>query len=213
MIETSSTVNEPASTTNGTGTWSRLVERVRNGDSTALEELYRVFSKGIRFYLWHHLGPQDLDDRVHDAFLTVTESIQNGELREPDRLLGFVRTVVRRQVATQIDHAVHARRSRFSQEMLEVLHDRRPGPEETAMNIETQELAMRILRSIPARDREVLIRFYLREQTAPEICRELKLTETQFRLIKSRAKARFGELGKARLSLRRGFQQKKGKEL
>ena len=206
MIESSSIVNPPQATANGT--WSRLVERVRKGDSAALEELYRIFTKGIRFYLWHHLGPQDLDDRVHDAFLTVTQSIRSGELREPDRLLGFVRTVVRRQVATQIDHAVHARRSRFSHEILEVLHDRRPGPEETAMHVESQELAMRILRSIPARDREVLIRFYLREQTAPEICRELKLTETQFRLIKSRAKARFGELAKARLALRKGFQRK-----
>jgi len=33
----------------------------------------------------------------------------------------------------------------------------------------------------------------------------MNLTETQFRLIKSRAKARFGELGKARLSRRVGF--------
>lgn len=212
MIEPSSLVNRPEPSANSAGAWSRLVERVRSGDAGGLEELYRLFSKGIRFYLWHHLGPQDLDDRVHDAFLTVTESIQSGELREPERLLGFVRTVVRRQVATQIDHAVHARRSRFSHEMLDVLHDREPGPEETAINVESQELAMRILRSIPARDREVLVRFYLREQTAPEICRELKLTETQFRLIKSRAKARFGELGKARLALRKGFQQQKRNE-
>jgi hypothetical protein len=31
------------------------------------------------------------------------------------------------------------------------------------------------------------------------------LTETQFRLVKSRAKARFGELGKTRFSRRMGF--------
>jgi len=167
-----------------------------------------LFSQGIRFYLWRHLGPQDLDDRVHDAFLAVTQSIQAGELREPERLMGFVRTVVRRQVATQIDNAVHARRNRFSHDVLAVLHDRQNGPEEAAIRKEYQELAMRILRSIPARDREVLIRFYLQEQTAAEICRDMDLTETQFRLIKSRAKARFGELGKARLACRAGFRQK-----
>ena len=43
------------------------------------------------------------------------------------------------------------------------------------------------------------------EQSAEDICRDLNLTETQFRLIKSRAKARFGELGKRRFSLRTGF--------
>ena len=189
-------------------TWARLVERVRVADPLALEELYDLFAKGIRFYFWRHLGSQDLDDRVHDAFLMVTQAIQNGELRQPERLLGFVRTVVRRLVATQIDHAVHSRRSRFSQDMLSSLHDRRIGPEEAAIQSEYQEVAMRVLRSIPNRDREVLVRFYLQEQPACQICREMDLTETQFRLIKSRAKARFGELGKARLSQRTGFRLK-----
>ena len=42
--------------------------------------------------------------------------------------------------------------------------------------------------------------FYLREQSQEQICEEMKLTETQFRLLKSRAKARFGELGKKKLA-------------
>jgi len=64
------------------------------------------------------------------------------------------------------------------------------------------ELALRVLNSVRKRDREVLIRFYLKEQTAPEICRDMDLSDTQFRLIKSRAKTRFGELGRSRLRLR-----------
>ena len=178
---------------------------MQKAEPSALEELYELFSKGIRFYFWRHLGHQDLDDRVHDAFLVVTQSIQNGELREPERLMGFVRTIIRRQVAGHIDDAAHSRRNHLSQEVLPVLADRRMGPEEAAMQRERQELAMRVLRSIPDRDREVLVRFYLREQRPEEICRELNLTPTQFRLIKSRAKARFGELGKARLGRRSIF--------
>ena len=61
---------------------------------------------------------------------------------------------------------------------------------------------MRVLNGLPQRDREVLVRFYLREQTADEICRDMGLTETQFRLIKSRAKARYGKLGQRRLAPR-----------
>jgi DNA-directed RNA polymerase specialized sigma24 family protein len=64
---------------------------------------------------------------------------------------------------------------------------------------------MRVLNSLPKRDREVLARFYLEEQAHGQICREMGLTETQFRLVKSRAKARFGELGKTRFSHRVGF--------
>jgi hypothetical protein len=39
----------------------------------------------------------------------------------------------------------------------------------------------------------------LNGQRSAQICFEMELTETQFRLLKSRAKARFGMLGKRRL--------------
>ena len=196
------TVPPPAQSAPG---WSRLVARVREAEPEALAELYELFSKGIRFYFWHHLGPQDLDDRVHDAFLAVSQSIQRGELREPERLMGFVRTIVRRQVANHIDHAAHARRSRSPNDALAILRDGQMGPEEAAIRRQQWEVALRILRGVPGRDREVLVRYYLREQKPAQICSELQLSETQFRLIKSRAKARFGELCQRRLARRRGF--------
>lgn len=182
--------------------WSSLVARVRAGDPAGMEELYRVFSKGVRFYLCRQLGPQDLDDKVHDVFLIITQSIQKGDLREPDRLMGYVRTVVRRQVAAHIDTAVQTRRYQTDLDFGMALSDHDPDPERRIIERQHVELALRILKSLPKRDREVLTRFYLQEQPPDQICRETGLTETQFRLVKSRAKARFGALGKARLARR-----------
>ena len=172
-----------------------------------MEQLYHVFTKGIRFLLYRQLGPQDLDDRVHDVFLMVTQSIRHGAVRQPERLMGYVRTVVRRQVAAQIEEAMRARRNLTDQDASLAVSDRATDPERSAIQRQNEELALRILRSIAQRDREVLIRFYLQEQSAAEICRVMKLTATQFRLIKSRAKARFGELGKRRFARRTGFMQ------
>ena len=183
----------------GAPCWSDVVRRIRGGDPAGMEALYRVFTNGIRFFLYRQLGPQDLDDRVHDAFLMVTESICRGDLREPERLMGYVRTVVRRQVAARIEEVMRIRRNQTDVEVAP-LSDRAPDPERTVMERQKEELALRTLRGICKRDREVLIRFYLKEQSAPEICRAMKLTDTQFRLIKSRAKARFGELGRRRFS-------------
>src|SRR5438128_8090479 len=90
--------------------WVALVERIHSGKIDGMSELYEMFSRGIRFHLCRHPGTQDLDDRVHDAFVMVVQSIRRGELREPQRLMGFVRTVVRRLVATHIEKAVQARR-------------------------------------------------------------------------------------------------------
>jgi RNA polymerase sigma-70 factor (ECF subfamily) len=182
--------------------WAELVEKIRRDESDGLEDLYRVFSKGVRFYLCRQLGPQDLDDRVHDAFIIVAQAIQRGELREPDRLMGYVRTIVRRQVAAQIEENVINRRQQFDLDWGLAVHDGGSNPEQAAIRQENQQIAVKVLKSIAPRDREILIRFYLWEQPADQICREMGLTETQFRLLKSRAKARFGQLGKRRVTKR-----------
>ncbi len=186
--------------------WGELIDRIRSGDVSGLEDLYHVFTTGIRFFLYRRLGPQDLDDKVHDAFLAVAQAIRKGDVREPERLMGFVHTIVRRQIAAHLESLTAARRCRTDLGGAVVLSDRSPDPERNAIDQENEEVALRILNSINPRDREVLIRFYLQEQPAPQICREMRLSGTQFRLIKSRAKARFGELGRRRFSYRKGFQ-------
>ena len=58
---------------------------------------------------------------------------------------------------------------------------------------------VQVLRTLSPRHRDILARFYLQEQGEKEICKEMGLSETQFRLLKNRAKQRFGELGRQRL--------------
>ena len=186
--------------------WRELVDRIRADEGAAMEELYAVFSRGVRFYLCRQLGPQELEDKVHDTFLIVVQAIRRGELREPDRLMGFVRTIVRRQVAAYIDHAVQTRKEQAELDSGLAICDERSNPEQDAIARQRLEIMTKVLRSISVRDREILTRFYLLGQTQEQICGEMQLTETQFRLLKSRAKARFGELGRKSLR-RRGFPQ------
>jgi RNA polymerase sigma-70 factor (ECF subfamily) len=186
-----------------TPAWSELVEKICSREPSGMEDLYRAFYKSIRFHVFRSLGPQDLEDRVHDIFLAITESIQKGDLREPRFLTAYIRTIVRRQIACLLDNVIHTRRTYTDLETIGPVSDRNPTPERNAIEQENFKFAMRILKALPARDRNILIRFYLMEQEPDQICREMNLTETQFRLVKSRAKARFGELGKARLARRR----------
>jgi RNA polymerase sigma-70 factor (ECF subfamily) len=130
------------------------------------------------------------------------QAIRRGELREPERLMGFVRTVVRRHVAAHIEKMVNFRRDHAELESSMRVVDPRENPEENAMLRQRSDLIQRVLGELSDRDREVLTRFYLHEQSQDQICREMDLTETQFRLLKSRAKGRFGELGKKKLTQR-----------
>jgi len=186
---------EPSTSVN----WSVLVDQVRRGEDAGMEQLYKLFSRGIRYYLCRQLGAQELDDKVHDTFLIVVHAIQRGDLREPERLMGFVRTIVRRQVAAYIDEAVHSRREQADLDTGHVVADLNENPEQIAMARQKADLMKAVLASLSQRDREILERFYIREQPQDEICQEMHLSETQFRLLKSRAKARFGEIGKKRL--------------
>jgi RNA polymerase sigma-70 factor, ECF subfamily len=142
---------------------------------------------------------QDVDDWVHDVFLIVHAVIVNGEVREPERLMGFVATVVRRVIAGQIDKIVQARRRMT--DVTDFLLDKHPDLEMSLAEREQAEVAMRVLGGLQPHERDILERFYLRGQSAQEICLELHLTPTQFRVDKSRAKTRFGEMGRAMLKV------------
>jgi RNA polymerase sigma factor (sigma-70 family) len=182
--------------------WVALVERIRRGETDGMEELYQLFSRGIRYYLVRQLGPQELEDKIHDTFVVVVQAIKRGELREPERLMGFVRTIVRRQVAAHIDKAVQSRREHAEVDATVQVADPKGNPEESAIFRQKRDLIHRVLSQLSGRDREILTRFYLYEESQEQICADMDLTDTQFRLLKSRAKARFGELGKKKLAHR-----------
>ncbi len=173
--------------------WTNLVQRIRSGDTDGMEELYQLFSRGIRFYFSKRLDRDDVDDEVHDAFLSVVQAIRRGELAEPERLMSLVRTIVRTQVASHI--ALLGAAPPVPTNDAEANTSRQENPAESMAFHERKELIERIAAQLGEREHEILTRFYVREQSADQICSEMSLTETQFRLLKSRAKARFRELG------------------
>lgn len=179
--------------------WANLAREIRSGQPGGMEELYGCFKKGVRFYLCRQIGPRDLEDHLHDLFIVVVEAIMSGHLREPERLMGFVRTIARRQAGAEIDRTVRARTDAVSIDFEPEPINVDPDPEKTTISNERSHFVSVVLGALSGRDREVLTRYYLEEQDRAKICEEMNLTETQFRLLKSRAKSRFGQLGKRKL--------------
>jgi DNA-directed RNA polymerase specialized sigma24 family protein len=109
--------------------------------------------------------------------------------RSIDRLQQSAFQLAKRQPA--IDDRVRARKSSADRER--VSHD---GVSVPCAGDELMQVALRVLKEMPGRDREVLLRFYLHEEQPEEIQRALDITETHFRRVKSLAKRRFDELRK-----------------
>lgn len=140
---------DPSESAENAVDWPELVSRIHRGDESGMEDLYRIFARGIRFYLCRQLGPQELDDKVHDTFLIVVQAIRRGDLREPERLMGFVRTVVRRQVAAHIDHVVHSRREELHLDVGIRVADGRHNPEQSAAFRQKMEFMRGVLGDSP----------------------------------------------------------------
>lgn len=174
-----------------------LVERVRGGHPTGLEELYGL-ANNFSFFLMRQLGRDELQDNIHDVFVTVAQAVSVGKLRDPGRLIPFITTVTRFHTYRQIEYRTKSRKFEGSLEHVNVL-DANINIEQAAYDKQKIRIAREILQSMSPRDRDVLLRFYLKEQSKEQICREMKLTPTQFRLLKSKAKSNFTRLGSLRL--------------
>jgi DNA-directed RNA polymerase specialized sigma24 family protein len=169
--------------------WSSIVDRIRSADPAGMEELYARFEKDVRSWVWRHLGPQQIDDRVYDILLVITRGIESGNLREPEQVMLWVKELARRQAAELADQGIQLKVDTIAD-----LVDLRPDQEGQAIENQKPDEALRTLRRLPPRDQEVLRRFCLKKQSAEEICRALQLSEAQFQVIKSHAVARFKEI-------------------
>jgi RNA polymerase sigma-70 factor (ECF subfamily) len=181
--------------------WVPIITGIQNDDTEAFAELYwRLIDFKARFA--SKLGCDEAEDRYHDLILTLVTSIRQGSVSEPERLAGFARTIACRMVGADIERRI---RDRAAAELMPESPEVAVGPtaEKRVIQQQAAAIARRVLGAICPRDRAVLVRFYLREQPPRQICDEMLLTDTQFRLIKSRAKARFLSLLQQRMQPRR----------
>jgi RNA polymerase sigma-70 factor (ECF subfamily) len=181
--------------------WTNLVERIRGEDAAASEELYATILPILKSCCKIKLVPDESEDRMQETYLIVLKAIQNGELREPERLMGFIRVIGHRQYCAYIRRRTTFRSSELDIEAFESSCRFRFDPDYDVLGQERRAFAQGVLAQLAPREREILERFYIREESTEWICKEMNLTETQFRLLKSRAKAKGTIAGKRSLRI------------
>jgi RNA polymerase sigma-70 factor (ECF subfamily) len=173
----------------------RIARLIQSGEPSGMEALYGIVHRGLLFFFVHHLGVSVAEDMAQDVLLAAASFVRRGKLKEPNALIGLVWITARRRLATAI-------RERKDEE---ITADDGPGMRVESDSLdrvyrhEQVEIATRVLREMPGQGREILIRFYVQEQTQEQICADMGITQDQFRLMKWRAKSRFAELGKVHL--------------
>lgn len=174
---------------------TELVKRIIAGDPSAEEEVVQRYQQGVAIIIDQILRSRSATEDVsQDTFKIVLTKIRRGDLREPERLSGFVCSVARNAAIDYI------RRTKYlkNQEAVgdaEQIPDPAPNQLDDVIRQEKAAVVRQLIKELKKeRDRDLLFRYYIIEEDKDKICRELGLTRPQFNNVIFRATARFKEL-------------------
>jgi RNA polymerase sigma-70 factor (ECF subfamily) len=172
-----------------------LALRIRNADRSAEEELVRRYGPGLLRLLTRRTGDAEAArDLRQDTFETALAKLRAGELQNPASLAAYLRGIAER-LATGAYRKDVRRATTVDSEMVERQADQRQGPFERASTEQVQGAVRALIEELPtARDREILMGVYVREEEKDEICARLGIDSTHFNRVLFRAKQRFREL-------------------
>ncbi len=174
-----------------------LVSRILSGDGQAEAELVERYSRGVAFIIRRETGGASAaDDLYQETFRIALEKIRRGDLREPEKLSGFVCGIARNLV---IDYFRRAERHESLAEIEEVAPIPHPSPGQLDELLQREKTALvrQVINELSSdRDRQLLFRFYIAEEAKESICADLGLTSVHFNRVLFRARERYRELYK-----------------
>ncbi|MGA9773596.1 MAG: sigma-70 family RNA polymerase sigma factor [Blastocatellia bacterium] len=175
--------------------WADWVRRITLGHADAEAELFRRYKDGVAIIIRAIVHSEFVtEDLSQDTFRISLEKIRRGDVREPEKLSGFICSVARN---IAIEYVRKRRRLAYQEEIgnAEHIRDPQPDPLEHLLRKERADIVLQVLSEIRVkRDREVLYRYYIAEEDKDRICADLGLSSRQFNSINFRALKRYKEL-------------------
>jgi len=181
---------------------ARLVARIQGGDRAAEAELVARFSHGLLLMLRRLAQNPALADDLHQETLSlVLEKIRRSEVREPEKLAGFIRSTARnlfiadRRKESRYRALDDGREEDEGARPENAIPDRAPAPLDKVLAGEEARQVQRLLGELRYdRDRQVLFRFYLSDESKEEVCADLGIEPEHFNQVIFRARERLREL-------------------
>lgn len=181
-----------------------LAVRIAAGDRAAEERVVALFGRSVAVLLDRHTGNRpEAEDLYQETFRIGLEKLRRGELREPEKLPGFLAQIAR-NLAIEHYRKAARRRTDPDSEALDAVPAAEAGQLGDILARENAAMVRQVLADLANdRDREVLLRFYLAEEEKDRIAADYGLTGLQFNRVLHRARQRYKELLTARLETRR----------
>ena len=150
----------------------------------------------MRLYVRKRLDAADVEDVVQNSLLAALYAVTRNDF-DPKCFFGYVWTIVKRETLRGCGTRSERKRQADLDVNSSLISTSEPDPETNAYRREQLQIASGLLRRLPTRQKEILRRFYFEDQSEEQICEEMGLTYNQFRLAKSRSRARLRQMYEA----------------
>ena len=189
----SESVTESASVTPDAG--AGLLAAAVSGRTELKNEIYVRYRRPLmQVFLQRRIDRDAAEDLLQRTFLQAIKKIRTEGLNDPGNIGGYLyRTACK--LATAYWRGELARRIDHDGEVLLNLHDNALSLEDALDHDLRARCVRELMGKLPMpRDREVLERFYLKEEARSAIRESMNLTELQFNQVLWRARQRFAEI-------------------
>jgi len=178
-----------------------IVQGIRDGGDRAETMLVERYSRGLRYFLARRVNDQErARDLLQETLCIAIQKLRETDLDNPERLAGYLRGI-----AVRVAMNAGRRRKRepylMEEDAIAEIPDNEPRPFQFVAREQTAAAVRALLRTMPvARDRELLTRYYVRDEDKKDICAALNLDSLHFNRVLFRAKGRFKKLLESELA-------------
>jgi RNA polymerase sigma-70 factor (ECF subfamily) len=172
-----------------------LSRRIGAGDRAAEAQLVERYERGVLYLLKRRTRDTDLAlDLRQEAFRIAIEKLRAKEIAEPERVGAFVRGIAVNLAIADARKTVR-RATKADSDAVELVADPDDGPADAVASAQTRAAVRALLDELSvARDRDILLRFYIEDEDKESICAALGVDSAHFNRVLFRAKQRFREL-------------------
>ena len=170
---------------------SNLVIRVQKGDRAAETEMVERYSRGLRFLLRRKTRDSNLaEDFLQETWAIALVKIRENGLDNPERLAGYLCGIAN-NLALGERRRVNRQRTSVNSEIVALIPDESSNPFRQVSRAELCKQVRGLLENLTKeRDREILERFYVREEDKESICKHLDVDGIHFNRVLYRARQR-----------------------
>lgn len=171
----------------------KLVARIYEGDAEAEQELFTRYGPRVMRMLQAISHNRWWAEDVHqETFAIVLRRLRRKGLDDPGALAQFVRRTARNVLMAMNRKRRLRQETEIEGTMMDDFIDPEPCQLMRVMREEQSDLVRRTIAGVrPLRYRQLLLRFYLKEEAKEIICADLGLSSVHFNRVLFRARRRF----------------------